>query len=269
MFVALCALFGLIIGSFLNVVILRHGVRSLEGRSACFSCASTIAWYDNVPVFSYLMLGGRCRSCRTRISIQYPLVELSVAVLFALIGGAFAPSAAPAAAIDLAISFAIGALLIAIFVYDLRHTIIPDGWVYAAALLSLAVHFFESVPFDLPMLVLAGPVAALPLFSLWLVSRGRWMGLGDSKLALAMGWLLGPIDGITAVMYAFILGAVVSLGILLPLPWYRRVLAKWGLGTRSAGQSFTMKSEVPFGPFLIASCIIVWLMHLYHVPLPL
>ena len=269
MFALVCALFGLIIGSFLNVLILRHGVRSLDGRSACFSCGGSIAWYDNIPLFSFLILRGRCRHCRARISLQYPLVELGTALCFATIGAAAGLPFDTAEYIDLAISFALAALLIAIFVYDLRHTIIPDSWVYPAALLAFAIHFFEPVPFDVPMLALAGPVAALPLFTLWLVSRGRWMGLGDSKLALAMGWLLGPIDGITAVLYAFVIGAVVSIGILLPLPWYRRVLAKWGLGRQGASQSFTMKSEVPFGPFLITSCIIVWLMHLYHVPLPL
>jgi len=95
------------------------------------------------------------------------------------------------------------------------------------------------------------------------------MGLGDSKLALALGWLLGSVDGFLAVVYAFILGAIVSLAILVQLPWYRRLFAKWGLANTTPAASFTMKSEVPFGPFLIASCIIIWLMHLYHVPLPL
>src|SRR4051812_42460706 len=82
-------IFGLIIGSFLNVLILRHGERSLGGRSACMSCGRTLKWFDLIPVFSWLALLGRCRTCKKKISVQYPIVEATTAILFAAVGSAF------------------------------------------------------------------------------------------------------------------------------------------------------------------------------------
>src|SRR3989338_2003903 len=76
---------GLIIGSFLNVVICRFKARPLGGRSACMSCQSKLSWYELIPLFSFLSLGGRCRNCKTRISIQYPLVELATGIIFSLL----------------------------------------------------------------------------------------------------------------------------------------------------------------------------------------
>ncbi|MDO8561738.1 MAG: prepilin peptidase, partial [bacterium] len=86
MFAVIFGLFGLIIGSFLNVLIVRGGVRALSGRSACMSCGRGIPWYDLIPVFSWVLLRGRCRFCRSKISVQYPLVELTTALLFAALG---------------------------------------------------------------------------------------------------------------------------------------------------------------------------------------
>jgi leader peptidase (prepilin peptidase)/N-methyltransferase len=256
-------LFGLIIGSFLNVVIIRRSVFSLGGRSHCMSCNADIAWYDNVPVISWLMLRGRCRCCKSRISAQYPLIELLTAILFALIGGASLTY------LELALGFLIGALALAIAAYDIRHTIIPDEWVYPFAALSLVFAYLWSGAIGgIAFLLIAGPLIALPLFLLWLFSRGAWMGLGDAKLALGMGWLLGPLYGFYALTFGFILGALVAVGILLPLPFIMRALK--GIARLSAGSaSFTMKSEVPFGPFLIASTLCIWLLLLYRIPLPL
>jgi len=258
-------LFGLIIGSFLNVVILRHGAKALTGRSACLSCGHTLEALDLVPVFSWLFLRGRCRYCGSRISAQYPAVEASVAVLFALIGAAPLPLALQILALPIA------ALFVAVFVYDLRHTIIPDSWVLILAILALAYGYvaLPPVPGAFALFLFAGPLAAAPLFFLWLVSRGAWMGLGDPKLALALGWLLGAYYGFIAVMFAFVIGAIVSLGILLPLPHLIRLARSRGIAGSAAGKSFTMKSEVAFGPFLVASAFCIWFLLLYRVALPL
>jgi prepilin signal peptidase PulO-like enzyme (type II secretory pathway) len=263
MLVLVSFLFGLIIGSFLNVVILRRCASALGGRSHCMSCRMTIRWYDNIPLLSWLALRGRCRFCKSRISPQYPLVELLTGVLFALLGGA--PLTYP----ELAVGFCIIALLVAIAVYDLRHTIIPDEWVYPFALFALVFAYLWIGPVGgIPLFLLAGPLIALPLFLLWLVSRGAWMGLGDAKLCLGIGWLLGPLYGFYALSFGFILGAFVALCILLPLPYLVR--AARGIVRLSArGTRFTMKSEVPFGPFLIAAALIIWFLLLYHVQLPL
>ncbi|MEK7601464.1 MAG: prepilin peptidase [Patescibacteria group bacterium] len=271
-------IFGLIAGSFLNVVIVRRGAKSLGGRSACMSCGVQLPWYDMVPVFSWLALRGRCRSCGSRISMQYPLVEAGTACLFALMG------AAPMGLLPRIGALPLLGLLIVIAVYDIRHTIIPDEWVYSFAGLTLVYQFIFPVPagFGTALLLLAGPAAALPLFLLWLFSKGAWMGLGDPKLALGIGWLLGPLWGVWAVFFSFIIGALVSVLILLPLPYIVRFAGKtarlrdrvFGRGqgiARLNRQSarFTMKSEVPFGPFLVGSCIFVWFSLLYHIPLPL
>jgi leader peptidase (prepilin peptidase) / N-methyltransferase len=204
--------------------------------------------------------------------MQYPLVEALTGVLFALIAGGLGVRwefAGAVEIIELVLTGVLAATFVAIAVYDARHTIIPDAWVYAAALLALALALLTSYA-PLHTTLLSGPAAALPLFALWLISAGRWMGLGDAKLALAIGWMLGPLYGVVAIFLAFVVGAVISVGILMPLPYLRSMLQKTGIARwHAAGMSFTMKSEVAFGPFLVAAFFIVWLALLYELPLPL
>lgn len=261
-------LFGLIIGSFLNVLILRWKERPLTGRSSCASCNETIAWYDLVPVLSWIILRGRCRTCSVSISMQYPLVEASTAIVFFLI----APSPLPLVSHILALPIA--ALLIAIFVYDLRHTIIPDPWVFALAGLSLFASLLSLTTFELfeqlAWVLISGPLTALPLFFLWFVSRGKWMGFGDVKLALAMGFLLGPLYGFFAVMGGFILGASVSIPLLFFSSSAWRKLSPRFTPTHTSprvSSAYTMKSEIPFGPFLIGATFIVWLSNMHGIDL--
>jgi len=295
-------LFGLVVGSFLNVIILRHGVRSLGGRSGCMSCGRQLPWYDMVPVFSWFALGGRCRFCRARISIQYPLVEAATGLSFAAIGywasiTSFVPSASGVALVVLYLC--IVALLVCITAYDMLHTIIPDVWVWtfnALAFTAAVVFPLQATGYELQA-VLAGPIAAAPLFALWLFSRGAWMGLGDAKLALGIGWLLGPAPGLLAIFGAFVIGAAVSLVLLFfsSAVWKgftRTLIVSLSLfferffryASRFLGVDtgtlipridektktllvfgFTMKSEIPFGPFLIFSCIIIWFASLYGI----
>ncbi len=261
-------LFGLIIGSFLNVIILRHGVRSIGGRSGCMSCGMQLPWYDMLPVLSWFLLRGRCRSCGARISAQYPLVEAATGILFGAIGLWFGSASMGMHWWGLAlviVYLVIAALLICIAAYDMLHTIIPDEWVYTFAVLAFISQFLTPFGggFDW-RLIFAGPAAAAPLFALWLFSGGRWMGFGDVKLALGIGWLLGPVLGILAVFYAFVIGAIVSVCVLLPSPYIVRALYTLGITSRDMPPGgFTMKSEIPFGPFLILSCIIIWFATLY------
>ena len=121
---------GLIIGSFLNVVIARYNTqKNFGGRSACMSCENKLCWYELIPLFSFFALRGRCRSCKTKISTQYPLVELGTGLLFALLFLKF-QNVFFFSTIDFAISYALYAtmfsLLVVIAVYDLKHKIIPD-----------------------------------------------------------------------------------------------------------------------------------------------
>lgn len=267
--IALAAfLLGLIVGSFLNVLVLRRGAKSLNGRSECFSCGSRIAWYDLIPLFSWLNLRGRCRSCGSRISVQYPIVEFVTGALFCAVALIELP------ALPFALALVIVSLSLAIAVYDIKHTIIPDVWVVLLILASAAfpVVFDPSILENWQWYALGPVAAALPLATLWLVSRGAWMGLGDAKLALAMGFLLGPVAGPYAVMGGFVIGSVIMLPLLAlsskkwktwvreftPTPVAARLV--WG---------FTMKSEVPFGPYLIMSNLAVWSALLLQYPLPI
>ena len=255
-------LFGLIVGSFLNVIILRHGVLSIGGRSGCMSCGARLPWYDMVPVFSWLALGGRCRACRGRISMQYPLVEAATGALFALVGASLLPFP------QKILGCVVVALLVAIATYDFKHTIIPDRWVWSFN--ALAFVFASAFPWQLTLL--AGPLVALPLFALWLFSRGRWMGLGYAKLTLGIGWLLGPALGLLALFGAFVIGAVVSLLLVfISSDAWKKILRTFTPTSISQRLTlgFTMKSEIPFGPFLIVACLLMWFAAIYDVQFPI
>ncbi|MDD5050413.1 MAG: prepilin peptidase [Candidatus Pacebacteria bacterium] len=248
-------IFGLIVGSFLNVVILRYNTgTTIGGRSYCFSCGKTLHWYELIPLLSFLIQLGKCRSCKAKISWQYPLVELSTGILFALTLLSFPVFSSR----DLFILFfylIIESILIVITVYDLRHKIIPDALVYTFAFLSLgaifvpALHATRYTFYDL----LAGPILFLfPFFLLWFISKGRWMGLGDAKLSLGIGWFLGLAYGISAIILGFWIGAGVSLLLLLV-----QKIAKGKTPLISGLGNLTMKSEIPFGPFLILGALLV------------
>lgn len=245
MFEALAfGMFGLILGSFTNVLVLREETgETIGGRSHCPHCKRTLAWFELVPVLSYVLLRGRCRTCSAPISLQYPLVELLVALGVILIG------IAPIDLIQKIFGIPIVLLIAAIAVYDLRTTYIPDLWSYCLALLASVYGVFSLDSLTLQsfaVFIAAGPLVALPLFVLWRMSQGRWMGFGDVKLVLSFGWILGVIQGFLALGLAFVLGAVVGL-ILIGIT--RFVHTRWG---------FTMKSEVPFGPFLVFALCLVW-----------
>ena len=245
-------LFGTIIGSFLNVIIYRFGSgRSVaRGRSICMICNKTLRWYELIPVLSFVVQRGRCRRCMSTISHQYPLVECSTGIIFTLIAYHFISylSYSPSLFIFLMLFFSfLFSILIVIAVYDFRHKIIPDKLVYLYAVVSFLSLFINTTaavsPFIRPQLtaLLAGPVCALPFALLWLLSRGRWMGLGDAKLILGIGWMLGMLQAIAAITLSFWIGAIVGIGML--------ALAK---------KKVTMDTAVPFAPFLIASTAIVF-----------
>ncbi len=245
-------IFGAIIGSFLNVVILRYGTgfSFVSGHSKCFSCSHKLAWYDLVPIFSFIFLRGKCRYCGSKISYQYPLVEIISGLVFlSLYFWVFLFN--PIAFVFDAIVFC---LLLAIAVYDFRHKIIPDGLVYTFIGVSLVkVLYFTgfshilSYPFYLDLLT--GPILFLFFYILWAVSRGRWIGFGDAKLALGVGWFMGFYASISAIILSFWLGAIISL-ILVALGKLNFLPKK-----------LTIKSEVPFAPFIILSVLVEYFVH--------
>lgn len=251
---------GLIIGSFLNVYILRlHTGRSTAGRSGCMSCGEKLSWSELVPVLSFFYLGGRCKTCGSSISHQYWMIEVTTAVLFVLVwaqGYAVLPAV-------FALAFML--LLTVIAVYDLKHTIIPNKVVYTFIVLAFLANIpifgtaeFMDIVSTLTLVAVSGVLVATPLLLLWLVSKGAWMGFGDVKLSLGFGLVLGVYDGLTAVMLGFILGAIIGLFLLYGPRLIQKVMKDSSLSY--VASRFTMSSEVPFAPFLILGFILVFLL---------
>jgi prepilin signal peptidase PulO-like enzyme (type II secretory pathway) len=225
---------GLCIGSFLNCFIYRlEHKKKMTGRSFCPKCKHDLCWKDLFPVFSFLFLNGKCRYCKKKISVQYPLVELVTGFLFVLIFLFFYQQATPNQLIYILFLFYIFSALVVTFVYDLKHYIIPDKVLFPAIIISLAYYLIP--PYDFHHIVyglLAAVVASGFFLAIFLFSAGKWMGFGDVKLAVLMGLLLGLPNVLVALFLAFFFGAIIGLILMVV-------------------QKKSLKSEIPFGPFLI------------------
>ncbi|OHA24393.1 MAG: hypothetical protein A3D50_00040 [Candidatus Taylorbacteria bacterium RIFCSPHIGHO2_02_FULL_44_12] len=236
---------GAIIGSFLNVLSLRFNTGvGIGGRSKCLSCGAHLKWKELIPLLSFVVQRGSCHTCKSKISWQYPLVEFSAGIIFTLILLRF-PLDSGSGLFSSGLYLFVTCLLIVISVYDIKHKIIPDQFSYIFIAVAF-IHLFigGSTWFHLPNVwdILAGPILALPFFLLWLFSKGIWMGLGDAKLMVGIGWLLGLNGGINAVVLAFWIATGVSL--IWMFSTYRK---------------FKSKTEIPFGPYLILGMYIVLL----------
>ena len=227
---------GLIVGSFLNCVIYRleQGSSFLKGRSFCPLCKHTLSWRDLIPVLSFLMLKGKCRYCHQKISWQYPLVELATGLLFLFIVQTQLTWNMEQLTIFDVLYFCylliIICFLIIIFVYDFKHYLIPDKVIYPAILISGIWLVYERQGMINTAYAAFG--AALFFLIIVLISRGKWMGVGDIKLAFLMGLFLGWPAILVALLSAFYLGALVGICLIMS-------------GRKS------LRSEVPFGPFLV------------------
>jgi len=234
-------IFGLCIGSFLNCVIYRlETKKSLAGRSFCPKCKKQLEWYDLVPVFSFLFLKGKCRNCKQKISWQYPIVEISTGLIFLLIFFALDVPISGWDFLSLAFWFYIASVLIIIFVYDLKHYEIPDKVLIPAIIISflyILIFNFSGILSHLCAVL----IAAGFFFAIFFISSGKWMGFGDVKFAVLMGLLLDVPNVLTALFLAFFFGAIIGI--------ISMILKKTNL-----------KSEIPFGPFLITGTLlaILW-----------
>lgn len=265
-------IFGAVIGSFLNVVIFRLEKEDIvKKRSHCPLCGRNLAWYDLIPIASFFILRGRCRNCRKKISWQYPLVEAATGVLFiAIFSQQFPdPNFQAVNSIGLIYWFFIISCCIVIFVYDLRHYIIPDKVLWPAVAAALLWRGYSSLNIGLwpapigylwPYLLSGFAAAAFFLF-LVLATRGRGMGMGDAKLALLMGLVLGWPNILPALFLAFFMGAAAGLFLVFGPPasvWLRRLPDLFGKSPLPSAPIFgknwgkTMQSRLPFGPFLVS-----------------
>ncbi|MEI6479066.1 MAG: prepilin peptidase, partial [bacterium] len=204
-------IFGTIIGSFLNVVALRINTgKGLMGRSFCMSCGKTIKPYDLFPILSFFFLSGRSRCCKTKISWQYPLVEFITGIVFLSIFLKFYSLAAVPVLVPTFWYLAF-CLLIVITVYDIKHQIIPDLLSYSFIFLSFLYFIGDkslTSMFTYPEILnlLAGPIIFAVFSFIWFISNGRWIGFGDGKLALGMGFALGLSEALSSIAFAFWIG---------------------------------------------------------------
>lgn len=248
---------GLIIGSFLNVVICRMNTsKSLGGRSACMSCHHKLCWYELIPLFSFLFLRGRCRNCKTKISFRYLLVEFVTGVVFCLlffklsVGDKFFFGGGDILAFIITYTYyaVMFSLLIVIAVYDLRHKIIPDSFsLFFGILAFIGLFFFHSLSV---WEFLSGIILALPFYLFWLLSHGVWMGLGDAKLVLGLGWFLGLSLGFSALVLAFWIGSIVGLTLVI----FSKI---------KNYHKYSMKSEIPFAPYLVFGIFLAFFFNLH------
>jgi leader peptidase (prepilin peptidase)/N-methyltransferase len=259
-FSVLSFIFGTLIGSFLNVVIYRlHTGRSVNGRSHCMSCGEGLSWYELFPIVSYLVLRARCRHCSAYIPLRYLTVELVTGLAFLSVFTLFGFQ------IPFLIFYAtLASLLIVITVYDIRHTIIPDELTIAVFLLAcIKITFLTGASFSFSGMssVLASIGAGLGaggfFFLLWYMSKGKWLGLGDAKLALPLGMIAGPVGVVSMIVLSFWTGALISLLLL----GVKRAFEAGTTSLRFPLPRLTIQSEVPFAPFLILGFLLA---HLFH-----
>ena len=255
-------LFGITLGSFLNVLILRYELggavfgRQLKGRSICHHCHKTLSWYELIPIVSFVIQLGKCRSCGEKILFQYPVVEIMAGIIVATIPQilGFTP---------LAFVWVVALLVLLVISFiDARHYVIPDVLTAIIALLGIAATAIIAIG-DAPFLALipgtflgdyafvfsftnnpwllrltAAFVGGAFFSSIILLSRGKAMGWGDAKLIAAVGLLIGWPDILLVIMIAFIAGAIVGVTMLV-------------------GKKKRFKDALPFGPFIAFGVIMV------------
>ncbi|MCX6740978.1 MAG: prepilin peptidase [Candidatus Parcubacteria bacterium] len=228
-------LLGLTIGSFLNCLVYRlHTHQTIMGRSFCPLCRKEIAWFDNIPLISFIILGGHCRRCQQRISWQYPLVELITGALFFLAAwrlNIFDPRYALLLARDWLMFFA----LIFIFVYDLKYYSIEDVVILPIAVAVFALNLL--LKFSWINLILSGMGSAIFFLAQYFITRGRGIGFGDFRIGILLGLYFGWPQIALAIFLSYMIGSLVSLALVL--------LQRKG-----------MKSVVPLGPFLAAGTLV-------------
>lgn len=230
----LATVVGACLGSFINVLIARysHAEATLTNRSACPQCAHTLRWWELIPILSFIWLRGRCAHCRQPISWQYPIIEATTAAAWLWAFGVYA-----APSIQQVTIAAILTVLILLWAIDARHLLLPDIYIMWLSVFVILHRWSgpESTGFGFIPGILAGSAF---LLAVWLITRGQGLGFGDVKLALPLGLLVGGSGIVTILFLAFMAGGLVAVYLLL---------------RRQA----TLKTAVPFGPYLIAASIAV------------
>ncbi len=242
-FTILSFIFGSAIGSFVNVIATRLYVAPiLTGRSKCLSCSKILAWFDLIPIFSFLHHGGKCRNCKTRLGYEHLVVEAFYGILFVLFYFIFiVPRGLTLASLGWFAFYTVFFVTLGVVtLYDIKHKVIPAlflGMFLVQCLMMLIIRYFD----EGSLLILLDPlVVALPFLVLFLISRGRWLGFGDVLMYMGVGAFFGVSQGITVLLISLWSGALVSLYILI-----------------SQKLKFGSKKELPFVPFIVFAIILV------------
>ncbi len=255
---------GLVIGSFLNVVILRtkRGISPMSGRSSCEKCERKLTTLDLIPVLSFLVLRAKCRSCSAPLTLQYPLVEAATGILFVIAYSNIFPLGVVGVEftatklIDLFGVWVFLAVLIVLFVYDFRWFLVPMNIVVPAIVFAYLFNsiyhsssiapcfsaFFAPCALQISWIqyALASAIGGFFFYAQYALSRGRWVGEGDMYLGLLIGAMVGFPMVLAALFIAYMVGATASVFLLTVF-------------------RYTMKSAVPFGPFLAIGTAVVLL----------
>lgn len=240
---------GLIIGSFLNVVVYRlKGAETLLGRSHCPHCRKKVRWKDNMPVISFILLSARCRDCGEKISWQYPLVEIMTGFAFVLLGNYFFTLGDFSTWLTTFFYLATFSLLLVIFVYDLKYMEIPMSVLWLGVVLAISFVVYQDWVNFVPQFgitqsatfsaLIGGGVLFAFFFALSWFSHETWMGEGDAYLGFLIGLVVGWPSVILALMFSSVIGALTSLFLM-------------------ALKKKTLKSQVPFAPFLVIGTFLV------------
>lgn len=244
-------IFGTVIGSFLNCLIWRlHEKKTILGRSFCLKCKKQIAWYDNIPILSFIILKGKCRHCGKKILWQYPVVELAAGILFVIaflvnqesgirnqelfiLNFSLIPDSL--FFIHLIRDWFIISVMIIIFIYDLRWYLILDIITLPACLIVFIFNLLLGANWQ--NFLISGIIGGSFFLLQFVISRGKWIGGGDIRLGLLMGLAFGWPMILTALYIAYILGSIVGIYLL-------------------ATKKKALSGKIPFGVFLSTATVI-------------
>lgn len=242
-FAILSFVFGSAIGSFVNVVATRLYVAPiLTGRSKCLSCSKVLAWFDLIPILSFIHHGGKCRNCKTRLGYDHLIVETFYGILFVLFYFIFiVPRGLTLVSLEWFVFYTVLFVTLGVVaLYDIKHKVIPAQFLLLFLVQSILILIMRYTE-DGSLLVLFDPfIVSLPFLILFLISRGAWLGFGDVLMYMGVGAFLGLSQGLAVLLISLWSGALVGI--------YIFISQKLKLGS---------KKELPFVPFIVFAFIVV------------